>query len=261
MVTRCHLKPLRSPLRGPRPRRRSRDHLRLPEHPRLRRWFPDREHLPTFDGALTWFVDRGVIHQEGARRGARRSRGRRVAAPRPRARPYRPRGPARGRRLGRRAPRGQTDALTDGQPGAPRAPGHRARAVARRRQRRPSSRRRPGRRRAGAPGRAARSRADRRSPRPHPDLRQRHLPLGLLRHVAHGPPALVRHGDLRQPGQGGAPSGAASGEERAEPRTRPSSARRSPSADRRSRIGRTSVAKRVIDSSSCGDGKPAMRWR
>ena len=49
------------------------------------------------------------------------------------------------------------------------------------------------------------------------------LPLGLLRHLADGPPALVRHGDLWQPGQGGpAPrsgEGAARAGEAAAPET------------------------------------------
>ena len=37
------------------------------------------------------------------------------------------------------------------------------------------------------------------------------LPLGLLRHLADGPPALVRHGDLWQPGQGGPPPSSGEG--------------------------------------------------
>ena len=37
-------------------------------------------------------------------------------------------------------------------------------------------------------------------------MRQRHLRLDLLRRVTDQPAALVRHGDVRQPGQGGPPS-------------------------------------------------------
>ncbi len=88
------------------------------------------------------------------------------------------------------------------QPSAPRATGHRARARHRRHPRRPSPRRRPGRRRPGPPGRPARARADGRSPGTDQGLRERHLRLDLLRLVTDEPPALVRHGDLRQPGQG-----------------------------------------------------------
>ena len=51
-----------------------------------------------------------------------------------------------------------------------------------------------------------RGRARERAARSLPDVRQRHLPLDLLRRVAHGAPTLVRHEDLWQPGQGGPPS-------------------------------------------------------
>ena len=50
--------------------------------------------------------------------------------------------------------------------------------------------------------------ADRRPPGADQDLRQRHLPLDLLRHLTHRPAPLVRHGHLRQPGEGRAPPGA-----------------------------------------------------
>ena len=57
---------------------------------------------------------------------------------------------------------------------------------------------------AGSRGRQPRCRAG-------PDLRGRRLPMGLLRQLADAPAALVRHGELRQPGQGGPPSGQGSG--------------------------------------------------
>ena len=53
------------------------------------------EKLPTLDDALTWFVDRGVIHTEGANRV--RSQAEPLMGARPRAYPCRPIGPARGR--------------------------------------------------------------------------------------------------------------------------------------------------------------------
>ena len=48
--------------------------------------FPN-EKLPDVDGVLTWFVDRGVIHHEGADKAAARRRLTRVSGPRSRARP------------------------------------------------------------------------------------------------------------------------------------------------------------------------------
>ncbi len=77
--------------------------------------------------------------------------------------------------------------------------------------RRPPPCRRPDRRRPGSPGRSVRHRADRGSPGTDQDLRQRHLRLDLLRLVTDEPPALVRHGDLRQPRQGRPPPGADEG--------------------------------------------------
>ena len=83
-----------------------------------------------------------------------------------------------------------------------------------------------------------------------------------------GAPPLVRHVDLRQPRQGGPPPGAR--EDRAGRGdagdlgcgfVRGPAASELAAPQPRSSSGRTSVARRVIDSSSCGDGKPAMRWR
>ena len=50
---------------GSRARRRSRGHLRLPEHRRHRQRFPGREAARPSTTRLTWFVDRGVIHRRG----------------------------------------------------------------------------------------------------------------------------------------------------------------------------------------------------
>ena len=89
-------------------------------------------------------------------------------------------------------------------PAVPRA--DRARRGRRRRPARPQPRRRRDRRRPRPDRRADRARDRQRPRRPDPDLRQRHLPLDLLRRVAGRPPPLVRHGDLRQPGEGPPPS-------------------------------------------------------
>ena len=168
------------------------------------------EKLPTLDDALDWFVDRGVIHVEGADR---------VRAQAAASRPADGRDLARSMPSGRRcarspgpivgAARAATPALArDDQPGAPRAPGHRARPGTRRLHRRPPPRRRPDRRRAGPPGRPARDELTDGSPGTDQDLRQRHLRVDLLRRLTDEPPALVRHGDLRQPRQGRASPGA-----------------------------------------------------
>ena len=135
--------------------------------------------------------------------------------------------------------------------------------------RRPSPRRRPGRRRARPPGRPARDRADRGSPGADQDLRQRHLPTGSstttsrtsrrrwcdMATCGNRAKAARHRARRRSRGHGGRPRR----------RRRPASARsESPvslTRQARSRIGRTSVANRVIDSSSYGDGKPATRWR
>ena len=77
--------------------------------------------------------------------------------------------------------------------------------VARRRQCRPPPCRGPDRRRTRATVRGDGHRADQRPSRPVPCLRQRHVPVDLLRHLADGQTPLVRHGDMWQPGQGGAP--------------------------------------------------------
>ena len=173
------------------------------------------EKLPTLDDALTWFVDRGVIHTEGAepRPGAGRSRSwsatSRISMPsdRPCAR-------SRPSITEHRAPDAGSLELVN------RA--LHARQVielvagARRLQRRPPPRRRPDRRRPGEADRAVRHRADRRPPRADQDLRERDLRVDLLRHLTDEPPALVRHGDLRQPGQGGPPPGADQGDLRRE---------------------------------------------
>ena len=71
-------------------------------------------------------------------------------------------------------------------------------------------------------------RADRGSPRADQDLRQRHLRVDLLRRLTDESPALVRHGDLREPRQGEAApragrrkEGRGGSSRRTDPRRRP----------------------------------------
>jgi len=54
--------------------------------------------------------------------------------------------------------------------------------------------------------------------RPPAYLRQRHLPLGLRRHLTDRQAQVVRHGNLRQPGQGRPPPRAKAGRDRERPR-------------------------------------------
>ena len=239
------------PLRRPRPRRRRRDtfdFLNTLDHddgfpreklPDLRRRRSPGSSIAASSTSKAPIRLRREARLATARRGARISSG-----STPSARPC-ARSPTRSSSTGRPT----KDALDDGQSGAARPPGHRARAGARRRQRRPPPRRRPDRRRPGAPRRPARPRADRRSSGAHPDLRQRHLPLDLLRHLADRPPALVRHGDLRQPREGRAPPR----EDVAQDLRRASRRARGP-AGPRSRGG-SSTPRRTAT------GSPAMRWR
>ena len=179
-----------TPPTGSRPRRQRRDHLRLPEHPRLRRWFPERE-APRRSMTPSSLVRRPRRHPSRRRRSRARPRGGVSAA---RVRPAissasvpfgrrSARSPTRSSSTGRRARRGSRPSTGRSTP---------ARSSSSFRQpdgarRRPSPCRRPDRRCAGPPVRGAGHRADHRSAGAHPDLRQRHVPLDLLRHVTHRP--------------------------------------------------------------------------
>ena len=98
----------------------------------LQEWFPRRAPArPSV--ALDWFVDRGVIHMEGADRirATRVAPGHRRA--RPRQDPDRPPSAPRGRGRHRRAASARQRRAGDRQSSAPRPAGHRARGGARRR--------------------------------------------------------------------------------------------------------------------------------
>ena len=200
-----------------RPRRRTRRHLRLPEHRRHREWFPARSPSDA-RSALTWFVDRGVIHKEGADRTRDAAAGDEAASARDLARI----------RAVRSALREVALSLAGDEAPSPAA----LETVNRALHARQVIELVPGpdgvhvdHRHVGDPiddalARLADplvTRADRRSSRAHQVVRQRHLRLDLLRLVADEPAALVRHGDLRQPGQGRAPPRPREGEAGAGP--------------------------------------------
>ena len=236
----------------PRSRRPAREHVRLPEH-RL--------------------TSRMVSRSTGSRPSIRRSPGSSIAAsstsrapsararrppqdpaagdPRARPHPPGPRGAARGRRFDRRAARPARRCARHREPRAPRPPGHRAHPA-------------PDgvsvdHRHVGDPIDDALARlADplvKELTAGHPEririCDNDTLSLGLLRHLAHGPSALVRHGDLWQPRQGGPPPG--SGQERPRPapsRRVPHGQRPSPSARRSSRRAPGSAGPRSRGGSS-----------
>ncbi len=167
------------------------------------------DRLPTLDAALTWFVDRGVIHKDGADRTRAVAAVDEAAAAQDLARIQ----------AVRTALREVSLSLAEHAPPTPGALDTINRAL----HARQVIELVPGpdgvhvdHRHVGDPVDDALARladplvigADRRSPGTHQVMRQRDLRLDLLRLVADEPAALVRHGDLRQSGQGGSPSGA-----------------------------------------------------
>ena len=203
-----------------------------------------------------------MIHHEGVDRSKRQAAARpKVAEQGPRARPRRPRRPARGRRRRRRAPHAAPRRCDRGQPRAPRPPGHRARPAS-------DDGMHVDHRHVGDPVDDALARLadplvqelDQRRPGPHPDLRQRPDAAGCS--TTPRAPAADAGATWRPVATGRSrPAIARAARSARGRRPRPRSESERLSSAGASSIGRTSVARRVIDSSSCGEGNPAMRWR
>src|SRR3990170_3926117 len=162
-----------------------------------------QDHLATPEAALEWLIGHNLLHPD-----ARRAELARIASDAA----YGEKLLAKVRRV-RGAMRELVDASGDRRPPRPRragrgepGPAHalrdRPRARARRRHDGPPPRGRPDRGRHGPPHRVDRALPRRGQDRPAARLRQRELQLGLLRLLAHRPPQVVRHDDLRQPRQG-----------------------------------------------------------
>ena len=180
MVTRCHPKHALHALRpGSRARRQRGDHLRLPEHPRPRRWFPAGE--PPDARRRPDLVRRSRSHPPRGRGPAapRRPVTTRGRGARPRAGPQRPRqrsarSPTRSSSTGRRATRRSRPSTGRCMPGrSSSSPRHRTACNVDHRH-------------VGDPiddalarlSEAAGDGADGRPSRADPDLRQRHVPTG-----------------------------------------------------------------------------------
>ena len=180
------------------------------------------EKLPTLDAALDWFVDARRHPRRGCRSGRRARPTPTPAARRARAGPGPRACAARCARSPRRSSSSAPPAPARSRPSIARSTPARSSSSCRRPtavQRRSPPRRRPDRRRPRPPADPLVVELTAGHPERIRDLRQRHLPLGLLRHLAHRPTALVRHGDLWQPGQGRPPPRPREGRRR--PTTRP----------------------------------------
>ena len=210
------------------------------------------DRFATFDDAAAWLVDRGVCHENlepAALAAFGRDRGRALARVRSVRGALREVAHAVAEDRLRRTLRSRRSTGRSGRESGSSWCGPR-RCISR-----PQPCRRPARRRARAPGRPA-GQGDPVGPlRARPRLRQRHVPLDLLRRVAVA--ASAAGATWRAAATG--PRRPATGRGRRRPLAGEPGGRYV--AGTRSNSGRTSVVSRVIDSSSCGDGKPAMRCR